>query len=247
MKLDNKQNKIHCDTDTGICAPEDQAIQEGVRQITTNDNKPKLVYYYDALCGWCYGFSPVLKKVYEAYADKLQIEVISGGLFTGNRTGRINEIAPYIRDGAYKSVENTTGVSFGENFLSDLFGEGNIVLNSSKPSIALCIIKEKFPEKALEFAELLLKAVYNDGINPDDTLSLADYAVQIGYERLEFITNMESDTFRKAAKKEFELFQNSQHRGMPALVLEKDGVEQTIAYGYSTFEKIKSRLDAVLY
>ncbi len=40
-----------------------------------------VVYYcYDAYCGWCYGFSPVIKKIASAYKDKLSFEVLSGGM-----------------------------------------------------------------------------------------------------------------------------------------------------------------------
>ena len=28
--------------------------------------KPKIIYVYDALCGWCFGFSPSMEKIKEA-------------------------------------------------------------------------------------------------------------------------------------------------------------------------------------
>ncbi len=30
-----------------------------------------LVYVYDALCGWCYGFAPVIKAFAERYAEEV--------------------------------------------------------------------------------------------------------------------------------------------------------------------------------
>ncbi|HVE60446.1 MAG TPA: hypothetical protein VNA26_01410, partial [Chitinophagaceae bacterium] len=39
------------------------------------------VYYcYDALCGWCYGFSPVMKKIEQEYKDQVSFDVLSGGM-----------------------------------------------------------------------------------------------------------------------------------------------------------------------
>lgn len=49
--------------------------------------KPILVYCYDAYCGWCYGFSRVIKKIYEEYKDQLDFEVLSGGMILMNIRG----------------------------------------------------------------------------------------------------------------------------------------------------------------
>ena len=46
--------------------------------------RPTLIYCYDAYCGWCYGFSPVIKKIAAQYKDELYIEVLSGGMMVGD-------------------------------------------------------------------------------------------------------------------------------------------------------------------
>ena len=42
--------------------------------------KPTLIYCYDAYCGWCYGFSEVMKKIHSEYKSTLEFEVLSGGM-----------------------------------------------------------------------------------------------------------------------------------------------------------------------
>jgi len=44
---------------------------------------PTLIYCYDAYCGWCYGFSPVIKKIAEDYKDIFDIGVFCGGMMIG--------------------------------------------------------------------------------------------------------------------------------------------------------------------
>ena len=202
----------------------------------------KLIYYYDALCGWCYGFSAVMSKVEEEFAAELDFEVISGGLFLGNRAGYVNEVAPHIKAGAYKSVEARTGVKFGEVFLKDVFGAGKMILNSLYPSIALCIVKEQFPEQELKFARTLLKAVYYDGLNPVDIDGLATYAESFGFDKEAFKLKMEAIEYEVAARQEFEKFRNSPFSGMPALVLETKGQSIPLANGYTSFDDLKHRL-----
>ena len=162
-----------------------------------------------------------MSKVKEKYRDKLDIDVVSGGLFLGNRAGAINQVAPHIKAGAYKSVEQRTGVKFGKSFLDDVFGAGNMTLNSLPPTIALSIVREKFPEKELDFASLLLKAVYFDGLDPIDVEGLSAYAVEIGFDKNEFLTKMEDDKYKSVVEKEIEIFRSSKYAAMPALVLVK--------------------------
>jgi len=40
----------------------------------------KILYFWDAYCGWCYGFDKLFTKFYENHTD-IEIEIISGGLF----------------------------------------------------------------------------------------------------------------------------------------------------------------------
>jgi putative protein-disulfide isomerase len=208
--------------------------------------KPKLIYYYDALCGWCYGFSPVISELQEEYKDRIDFEVISGGLFLGNRAGFVNDVAPHIKSGAYKSVESRTGVEFGEWFLADVFGKGKMTLNSLPPSIALCIVREKFPDKELEFAEMLLSAVYSGGMNPIVVEEYKNYVVKIGFDFEEFSKKMKDDKYKKMAEDEFEKFRNSQFSGMPTLVLEKDSQQLLLSNGYLGYNELRDRLELLL-
>lgn len=246
--MNTKENEsFSCDKETGVCSNAPITNQQKLEDIDAIQlPKTKLIYYYDALCGWCYGFSSVMSKISEAYADRLNIEVVSGGLFLGNRTGLVNEVAPYIKAGAYKSVEERTGVKFGESFLEDLFGKEKIVLNSLPPSIALCIVKEKFPEKELEFAEMLLHAVYFDGINPINLDNYTKYVEKIGLDKGEFLVKMTDTKYKKLAEKEFEKFVASNFSGMPTLVLESENKQVVLTNGYTDFENIKSQLDQLL-
>ena len=115
--------------------------------------KPALIYCYDAYCGWCYGFSPVIKRIIAAYKDELNIEVLSGGMMIGEQVMPIEKIGPYILQ-EYKRVEELAGVKYGEDYLWHINNpdKSDWVMNSEKPAIALCILKEYYPERQLEFA-----------------------------------------------------------------------------------------------
>ena len=131
--------------------------------------KPILIYCYDAYCGWCYGFSPVMKKIATQYSNHFDIEVLSGGMMIGEGKMPIEKIGPYIQ-GAYKRVEELTGIQFGEDFLWHINNpdKSDWIMNSEKPAIALCIFKELYPEQQIEFAADLQFALNYEGRDLDD-------------------------------------------------------------------------------
>ena len=56
----------------------------------------ELVYAFDPLCGWCYGFGGALRALRGARPD-LRIALRMGGLVTGDRIGLYSAAAEYIR------------------------------------------------------------------------------------------------------------------------------------------------------
>lgn len=205
----------------------------------------KLIYFYDALCGWCYGFSPVISKIYTDYQEQFDFEIISGGLKIGDGVGPIGVVAPYIKAGAYKTVEERAGVTFGEAFVQGALEEGTMILNSLPPGIALSIVKEKMPEKAFEFASILHKAIYMDGLHPEDLAGYGPYVEKIGLDSAEFVADMQLPEFEKRTKQEFAFSQQLGIRGFPTLIGVKADSAFMITHGYEDYDIVSAKLDSL--
>ena len=126
--------------------------------------KRVLYYCYDAYCGWCYGFSPVIRKLSIAKTDTFEIEVLSGGMIITDRPHPISATAGYIQK-TYSTVEELTGIKFGEDYLWHIFNpdKSDWYPSSEKPAIALCIFKEYFPDLQVQFASELQYALHYEG------------------------------------------------------------------------------------
>jgi len=208
--------------------------------------KVKVTYFYDALCGWCFGIHPALSKLYQKHQHNVEFEVISGGLFLNENAGKINDVAPHIKNGAYKLVEERTKVKFGEAFLSDLLGKGDNTLDSLPPAIALCIVKESYPERAMEFAASLTRAVYEDGINSIDINTYTKYATKIGFAENIFQEKMHDKRYKTMAKQDFLSYQRSGVRGFPTLMIESQKGLSIMAQGQSSFSDMDRQLSQYL-
>ncbi len=206
----------------------------------------KFIYYTDALCGWCYGFIPTMKNIHEEFQDKIDFDVVSGGLFLGPRAGRVNDVAPHIKAGAYKKVEEATGVMFGKNFLDNIFFDKDMILNSLFPAIAIAIVKEKAEKKLMVFTEILLKAYYYDGLSSDDIDSYDTYAHKIGFKNNDFSSLMKEQYFQELAFKDFKKFQKSNHKVFPSFDIQVHGQTIISVSGSFDLEVMRKELNSLL-
>ncbi|HEX8462799.1 MAG TPA: DsbA family protein [Segetibacter sp.] len=210
--------------------------------------KPVLIYCYDAYCGWCYGFSPVIKRISEEYIDTFEVDVLSGGMILPEKPVSISSIAPYIQK-AYKTVEETTGIKFGQDFLWHIFNyeDSDWYPNSEKPAIAMCIFKEFYPERAIEFAADLQYALNFEGRDLTDDEAyrhlLEKYSIQaeIFYERLI------SEAYKEKAYYEFSLMKQLQVTGYPCVFVQTGELKfHMVARGFTDYETLKSRIERLL-
>lgn len=209
--------------------------------------KPILFYCYDAYCGWCYGFSSVMKKI-AAENPGLQIEVLSGGMILPETPVHISATAGYIQK-AYKTVEEYTGVEFGPDYLwhinhpdlSDWYP------HSEKPAIALCIFKEIYPEKQVEFAGDLQYALHFEGRDLTDDEAYRHLLEKYSIRPELFYEKLHSETYKDQAYYEFSLVKQLQVTGFPCVLMQvTESKFHLLARGYTSYEDMKQRLAAVL-
>lgn len=207
-----------------------------------------MYYCYDAYCGWCYGFSPVMRKIAAEYKDSIEIEVLSGGMMTGDAVLPIEKIAPYIQ-GAYKRVEELTGIKFGEDFLWHINNpdQSDWVMNSEKPAIALCIFKEYYPHRQLEFAADLQYALNYEGRDLDDNEAYRHLLEKYSIQPEVFYEKLASEEYKEQAYYEFAMCKQLQVTGFPALLLQlNESKFYLLARGYTTHEELRERIENVL-
>ena len=207
-----------------------------------------IIYCYDAYCGWCFGFSNVIKKIAEEYKNIMPTEVLSGGMVLPEKPTHIGVSANYIL-GAYKNVEELTGVKFGEDYLWHLKNadDSDWHPSSEKPAIAMCIFKEFYPDRAVQFAADLQYSLYVEGRDLTDDEAyrhlLEKYSIQpeIFYEKLK------SEEYRDMAYYEFSLMKQLQVTGFPCVFVQTSDTKfNMVARGYTDYETLKERIQNVL-
>lgn len=207
------------------------------------------VYYcYDAYCGWCYGFSPVIKRIAEEYQDRIFFEVLSGGMIIADQPRPIGAMAGYIRQ-AYKVVEERTGIRFGSDFLWHINNpdDSDWFPGSEKPAIALCVFKEYYPEKQVAFAADLQYALNYEGRDLCDDEAYRHLLEKYQIPAQDFYASLHSEAYKEKAYYEFALCKQLQVTGFPAVLLQaSESKFYLLARGFTPYEALKERIEAVL-
>lgn len=207
-------------------------------------DKPRLFYFYDALCGWCYGFSPVIMKLYENFKGKMDFQVVSGGMVTGERAGPIGKVAPYIK-GAFQQVEQATGVTFGQAFLDEL-EKGEMVFDSRLPAVAMTVFRSYLPDQTVPFAATLQQAVYYDGMPPAELEAYRPYLEQFDLPVDRFLEQMGMDRFQRLAKEDFAVTAEFGIRGFPTTVMSRGEKAYLLNKGYVSYEPLAEKIEELL-
>ncbi len=206
--------------------------------------KTKIIYIYDPLCGWCYGFSPVIEKIQKEYKENIDFEIISGGMVVGEREGLIGDFADYILK-ALPRLEELTGVKFGEVYLSKLKNK-TLFQSSLKPCIALEVFKSFNEDEAIAFASSMQKAQYLDGKDLQDETVYLELIQPYKIDPVEFLKRLNSEEYKIETIKLFTMIQEWGITGFPAVIIVKDNEFFLIAKGYVDFVNLKGTIDKII-
>ncbi len=202
--------------------------------------KDQILYLFDPLCGWCYGFSQTMVRFYEELRAEHEFVAIPGGMITGSRVGPAKASSIYIK-GIIPRLEATTGVVFGEEYLRLL--DSDTIFDSEPPSRALHAFRSFHFERAIEFAHAMQLAHFTEGKDYNNPQMYAELAGQFGIGEAAFMERYEDERIRQNVQMEFAWARESGVQGYPTVVLRKGQKYYMLAHGFSPLESLKSSLE----
>jgi putative protein-disulfide isomerase len=209
---------------------------------------PRIIYVYDALCGWCFGFKQNILRLHDEYAASFTFEVLSGNMVPVENKQHIGVMASYIA-GAYQRVEEMTGCKFGEGYLHHIFNphESELELSSEMPGLALTALKQLKPERAFEFAAALQNKMMVDGKDLSADEVYFQLAAEVGLDPTAFVESLHTEDTRDLAHAEFAMVKQLGITGFPCVLVQTDERKlYMVARGYTHYNDLKLRVDKVI-
>lgn len=203
----------------------------------------KVTYAFDAYCGWCYGFGQAVHDFAAANEERIELEVLSGGLFTGNRALPISAY-PHI-PGANAEISRLTGVPFGRGYVRTL-REGTAVMNSAHPAAGLVALRRQDTKRALMAAGAIQRAWYIDGRNLSDVQVYRDVAAELGLDSQAVTSDYEDPTTSTEVENDFRAVRRLNVESYPTLLLHSTQGLRRLGGPISSADTLQRTLDEYL-
>ncbi|MDI6098866.1 DsbA family protein [Actinoplanes sp. NEAU-A12] len=203
----------------------------------------RLIYVFDAYCGWSHGFSATLRQL-TARHPGLPVEVVSGGLFTGARRVPVREFG-YLQ-GANAQIAEATGAEFGAAY-ERLIADGSFVMDSEAAARGVAALREAAPLRAADLAVALQHAFYIDGLSLSDPATYRTVATRTGLDAQAVAAAFTHPRSAAAAAADFQRSARLGVVGFPTLLAAHGDTTTPLAYGHASAAQIEARLAALTH
>jgi putative protein-disulfide isomerase len=198
----------------------------------------KLVYVFDAYCGWSHGFSQTMLEIAVRHPE-LRTEVVSGGLFTGARRMPIREFG-YVQ-GTNAQISELTHAEFGDAY-HGLIAAGDFVMDSEAAARGMAALRQAAPERAVELAAALQHAFYVDGRSLSDAETYRTVAQTAGLDADALVAALPAPAAQDAAEADFDCAARLGVTGFPTLLAVHGDDIVVLARGHATADQVDQRL-----
>ncbi|MGB2065291.1 MAG: DsbA family protein [Marinomonas gallaica] len=176
-----------------------------------------LIYCYDPMCSWCWGFRPTWTALQKALAKHIDREDLIIQPMLGGLAADSNEPMPVAMreklQGTWQQIEQRLGTKFNYRFWTDTEPR-----RSTYPANRACLVARD-QNLEMEMYHAIQKAYYLDAKNPSNLSTLADCAEQIGLNRDGFLLSMQYTLQQELVEKEIDNARQLGLNSFPSLAL----------------------------
>lgn len=199
-----------------------------------------LTYAFDAYCPWCYGFGPALRTFAEDNAHRIQLRVLSAGLYADARVRPVSAY-PHLRAERDRIVR-LTGAGFGTGFERAL-SRGTAVLDSVAAAAGLAALRAQPGIHPLDAAEAVQRAWFVDGRSLTDAEVYRDIAGELDLNADAVATAYASPAGRAEARADFRALRRLGVTTYPTLLLHTSRSVGQMGGAASTAASLTAALD----
>ncbi|GAL85280.1 hypothetical protein MYP_2509 [Sporocytophaga myxococcoides] len=207
-----------------------------------DSEKPELIYVGDAMCSWCYGFSPEITATKEHFKNKLEFKLLNGGLRPYTKEPMDAEMKRFLKK-HWKEVSKVSGQPFAYNILAD---SSSFIYDTEPAARAIATVRKLKPGSEFEFFKKVQNSFYVKNRNTSDINTYLELLPEFGIDKDLFRETFNSQQMKQAIAAEFKQIEVLGVTGFPAVLLKVNGQYIMISSGYSKSGEVINEIDKVL-
>jgi putative protein-disulfide isomerase len=203
-----------------------------------------LIYCYDPMCSWCWGFRPTWNTLEALLADdlargRLIIQPMLGGLAEDSDRPMPEEMKQKLAS-IWKQIETTLGTSFNYDFWTSTTPR-----RSTYPACRACLVARDFDLES-EMRYEIQQAYYLNAQNPSDIETLTHCAERIGINPADFTSSYEGIVKEQRLEGEIQRARAMGLNSFPSLALLKGDSLYPVPLNYRDAHSMKAAIDELL-
>jgi putative protein-disulfide isomerase len=200
---------------------------------------PRLYYFADPMCSWCYGFAPEMDQLMSEYAGKLDIRLVMGGL----RPGKLAQTMTPAIGRVIKHHWHEVGKASGQAFDMAFFEREGFVYDTEPAAKAVIVIEQLAPQFAYEYYHAIQHGFYAENRDITKIEILSEYAVKYGVSGDDFATAFANPESHEQTWAQFQFSAQLGVRGFPCLIHERNATYTLVTRGYQKLAALRPVLE----
>jgi len=199
----------------------------------------RIIYAYDPMCSWCWGFEPVRKQLFQELSKRIKINTLLGGL-APDTDQPMPESMQLMLKNTWKKIQRVIpGTKFNFDFWDDCKPR-----RSTYPA-SRAVIAARMQGKVFEHKMILRiqHAYYLEASNPSENDTLSRLAGEIDLQVVQFDMDMCSAEVEDKLREEINLARSLGLNSFPSLALETGNKIEIINIDYLNVENILGQID----
>lgn len=208
--------------------------------------RPRLLYFADTMCSWCYGFAPEMQVILSTLGDRIDLLTFSGGLRPYTEEPMEEKMRGYLA-ATFQRIQEMTGQPFAEGPVQ----RPGFIYDTEPASRAVVTMRHLAPGEDYPFMLAIQRAFYAGGEDITQADVLAGHAEAAGVPRAAFLEAFASDEMRQATMADFQVAQKFGIDGFPTILVHRQDAQGKdelvlISKGYSKANIVIERLEAAI-
>ena len=192
-------------------------------------DKPTLLYIYDPMCSWCWGYRSTWITLQEKLSETIAVKYLVGGLAEDSNQPMPDSMQHFLQQ-TWQKIAEQLGCDFNFEFWSKCKPR-----RSTYPACrAVIAARAHGVEQQMYYA--IQQGYYLQAKNPSDNSTLIDMASSIGLDRTAFEEALTSEYVEQQLMTEISYVRQLPINGFPSLVLANNNQFTGIELDYKNWE-----------
>ncbi|TPE44456.1 DsbA family protein [Pontibacter mangrovi] len=205
--------------------------------ITDLPENLSLLYVTNPMCAWCYGFTPVVRRLKALWQGQLDVQVLFGDL-QAHETAPLEHRQKEQLALSWHRVQERTCLPFEYRF----FIQRSYVFNTEPACRAMLCVRLLRPVLTLEVLRAMHSAFFVDNIDLKDTKELVRLVGLFGIPENLFLTLFESEEIVQQLEDEFAYVHRLGATTFPSMYLLTPEGPQRLSAGYVSLQELEQRM-----